>query len=183
MMNKPLLALITSLLLPIPNSYAEVISSDNHGFTIELSRIVNVSKTKAYQQFINVNEWWNSDHTWFGSAQSMYIEPLVGGCFCEKNGEKQALHMTISYVDPDNEMRMVGGLGPLQMLGITGGMSWKFESTTNGNSQNVNQQQTKITFRYQVTGYMSEGLDTLSPIVDKVQSLQLDNLAAKLTNP
>ena len=58
----------------------------------------------------------------------MTIEAKAGGCFCEKSEEKEVLHMTVSYVEPNKEIRMVGGLGPLQMLGVHGGMSWKFEA-------------------------------------------------------
>ncbi len=82
--------------------------------------------------------------------------------------------MTVSYVDPGVEIRMVGGLGPLQMMGITGGMSWKFDSLAAG--------KTKITHRYQVTGYAKEGFAKLAPIVDSVQSSQLDALVSKISN-
>ncbi|RHW74663.1 hypothetical protein D1094_17840 [Colwellia sp. RSH04] len=67
---------------------------------------------------------------------------------------------------------MIGGLGPLQMLGIHGGMSWKFESLTEST--------TNIIFNYQVTGYMDGGLDKLTPIVDNVQNIQLARLKALL---
>ena len=151
---------------------AKVVSSAANGFAIKIERIVKSTPEEAYQQFLNVGDWWNSDHTWFGDASKLYIKPKVNGCFCEIDGTNEALHMTVSYVKPNEEIRMIGGLGPLQMLGIHGGMSWKFEEADN--------KQTKITFSYQVTGYMDGGLDKLAPIVNKVQSIQLDGLAAKL---
>lgn len=76
--------------------------------------------------------------------------------------------MTISYVDPNNEIKMLGGLGPLQMMGINGGMSWKFEA--------IDENNTKITFHYQVSGYVSGGMTKLAPIVDKVQRIQVTRL-------
>ena len=157
------------LLLCVPFfSFSQVIGSDNHGFQIKIESEVNVEKAVAYQQFLQVNQWWHPDHTWFGKSEKLSIDANVGGCFCEIDGEKQAMHMTISYVDPNNEIKMVGGLGPLQMMGLNGGMSWKFDA--------IDATRTKITFHYQVSGYMNGGLTKLAPIVDKVQRTQLTRL-------
>lgn len=149
-------------------SLAQAISSDNHGFQIKMESQVNVDKKTAYQQFLKVNQWWHPDHTWFGESGNLSINANVGGCFCEINGDKQAMHMSISFVDPFNEIKMIGGLGPLQMMGINGGMSWKFET--------VAANKTKIIFHYQVVGYVDGGLTKLAPIVDKVQRIQLTRL-------
>lgn len=157
------------LLLLVPFiSFSQVVSSDNHGFQLKIESHVNVEKTQAYQQFLKVNQWWHPDHTWFGNSQGLSITANVGGCFCERNDDKQAMHMTVSYVDPNNEVRMIGGLGPLQMLGVNGGMSWKFEA--------IDDTHTKITFHYQVVGFIDGGLTKLAPIVDQVQTIQLTRL-------
>ena len=108
-------------------AFADVLSAGVHGFVIEITGKVDVEPSAAYDQFLRVNEWWDGDHSWFGSADNFYIEPKVGGCFCEINGEQQAQHMQISFVNPGREIRMLGGLGPLQMMGLHGAMSWKFE--------------------------------------------------------
>lgn len=150
-------------------SFSQVIGSDSHGFQIKIERQVNVDKKSAYQQFIEVNQWWHPDHTWFGKAENLLINANIGDCFCEIDGAKQATHMTVSYVDPYNEIKMIGGLGPLQMMGINGGMSWKFEA--------IDETHTKIIFHYQVSGYVNGGLTKLAPIVDKVQRIQLTRLA------
>mgnify|MGYP000011001876 CR=1 FL=1 len=149
-------------------SFAQVIGSDNHGFQIKIERQVKVNQKTAYQQFLRVDQWWHPDHTWFGKAENLTITPTVGGCFCEQDNDKQANHMTVSYVDPNNEIKMLGGLGPLQMMGVNGGMSWKFEA--------IDENNTKITFHYQVSGYVSGGMTKLAPIVDKVQRIQVTRL-------
>jgi len=82
--------------------------------------------------------------------------------------------MTVSYVEPNKEIRMVGGLGPLQMLGVHGGMSWKFEPLTENTS--------KIIFHYQVSGYMEDGFTLLANAVDKVQTIQIERLQAKISS-
>jgi len=84
----------------------------------------------------------------------------------------EVLHMTVSYVNPNTEIRMIGGLGPLQMMGVQGGMSWKFNP--------LSELQTEIIHRYQVVGFMPDGLDKLAAIVDRVQMTQVNALVSKL---
>jgi uncharacterized protein YndB with AHSA1/START domain len=170
---KQLFLFLTITMLISFNLSAEVSSSDNHGFVIKIERVVDVDQQTAYQQFLNVGQWWNDEHTWFGKASDMSIDAKAGGCFCEKQGNKEAVHMMVSYVEPNKEIRMTGGLGPLQMLGVHGGMSWKFEQTADN--------KTKITHHYQVVGYMQGGLKGLAPIVDKVQTTQVEGLVKKLS--
>ncbi|SFC91703.1 hypothetical protein [Pseudoalteromonas denitrificans] len=79
--------------------------------------------------------------------------------------------MTVSYMNPNNEIRMIGGLGPLQMMGIQGGMSWQFKK--------ISDSKTHIIHKYQVVGFVPDGLDKLADIVDKVQTIQVNNLAKK----
>lgn len=160
------------LLLPF-FANAEVIHQSPQGFTITIEKTVNVSAEKAYQQFLKVDQWWNSEHTWFGDAKNLYIEPKVNGCFCEVDGDKQALHMTVSYINPNKEVRMIGGLGPLQMMGIHGGMSWQFIE--------LSPNKTQIKHQYQVVGVIQGGLDKLAPIVDKVQTIQVTGLVNALS--
>lgn len=151
---------------------AEVVSRNEHGFQIQLEKVVSTNKKIAYQQFINVDQWWLKDHTWFGKSENLSIDARAGGCFCEIEGTKQVLHMTVSFINPNAEIRMIGGLGPLQMMGVQGGMNWKFEQLDSG--------KTKITHQYQVVGYLDGGLSELATIVDKVQSAQLDALAERI---
>ncbi len=162
-------AFISFLLLP---AGAEVLSSGPNGFNLQLETTVNVNTTKAYQQFLDVAQWWDAAHTYYGKSENLSIDAVAGGCFCEVSGDRQVLHMTITFVEPGKEVRMVGGLGPLQMLGVHGGMSWKFEQAEDN--------KTKITHRYQVTGYVEGGLDKFASIVNEVQAGQLAQLRKKL---
>jgi hypothetical protein len=163
--------LILLLVLPL-TAIADVVDSSSNGFTINIEREVKVAPNTAYQQFSQIGEWWIADHTYFGKSANMTLDLKAGGCFCEIEGGKQVLHMTVTFVHPNNEVRMAGGLGPLQMMGISGGMSWKFEALDNGN--------TKITHRYQVSGSIKGGVGKLATIVDKVQVMQVDSLVKAL---
>ena len=165
---------ILTLLLLLPlSALADVVDSSSNGFTISIEREIKVTTNVAYQQFSQIGDWWIADHTYYGKSENLSIDLKAGGCFCEIEGEKQVLHMTVSFVNPGSEVRMIGGLGPLQMMGINGGMSWKFEALDNGN--------TKITHHYQVSGAIKGGLDKLAPIVNKVQTMQVDSLVKRLS--
>ena len=168
-MKAVLIGVLLFIVLPVN---AEVIDSDSNGFVIKIVVRVDATPEQVYRQFLNVGQWWNSEHTWFGDAGKLAIEPRAGGRFYEKDGDREALHMTVSYIDPNREVRMTGGLGPLQMMGVYGGMSWVFKALESG--------ETEITHQYHVTGYLKGGLDKLAPVVDQVQSIQVDGLKKKL---
>jgi uncharacterized protein YndB with AHSA1/START domain len=95
----------------------------------------------------DVGRWWPADHTWFGRSENLRIEPRAGGCFCEIDGDRQVQHMTIGFVVPGHMLRMLGGLGPLQGIGMYGALDWKFEPAEGG---------TRITLRYQAGGYAGD---------------------------
>lgn len=153
--------------------YAAVLNSAANGFVIESKVTVDAGSEQSYRQFVKINEWWDGEHSWFGSADNFSISTRVGGCFCEMDGDRQVEHMRVSYVEPNKEIRLVGGLGPLQMMGVHGAMSWTFQTLSNGG--------TEIVHRYAVSGYFEGGLDKLAGIVDRVQTSQLHRLRDKLS--
>lgn len=161
---------LPSLLLLVPAlSNAEVLHIDSHGFSVENTVTTNTSVDKSWDAFVNnVDEWWPSDHTWWGDAKGLSIDEFAGGCFCEKSGDNSAEHMRVSYVEKEKLLRMTGGLGPLQGMGMYGALDWSFEKTDKG---------TKISLKYTVNGFSPNGYEELAPIVDKVQAMQLGGLA------
>ncbi len=162
---------VLCLLVLSAAAQAEVVRSDAQGFQIRIETDIQAPPMAVYKQFLKVGEWWNDEHTWFGDAAGLSIKARAGGCFCEKNGRREAVHMTVSYVDPGKEVRLIGGLGPLQMMGIHGGMSWTFTANENGG--------TRVVQQYQVTGSIAGGMQALAPVVDQVQSIQQNGLAAR----
>lgn len=164
--------IIWALVIPAVSS-AEVVSQAEHGFHIKSTINVPASAVDAYRQFLQINEWWIEDHTWFGSAENLSLDPVAGGCFCEVNGEQQVQHMTVSYVNPGKALRMTGGLGPLQQMGVSGTLSYQFVG--------ISEHESLIVQEYRVSGFYPEGLDTLAAIVDGVQTAQLNSLQARLS--
>ncbi len=72
--------------------------------------------------------------------------------------------MTVVFAAPGKELRMTGGLGPLQMLGVTGTLIWKIAADGNGS---------QLELTYRVGGYRAGGLGELAAPVDAVLRAQL----------
>jgi uncharacterized protein YndB with AHSA1/START domain len=168
------LALCASLALASPGAArAEVKDATAGGFTLENSVQVPTDALTAWRALVeDVDRWWPADHTWWGAEGELSIEPRAGGCFCERRGAQQALHMLVSFVDPGKLLRLTGGLGPLQGMGLHGVLEFRFAPAAGGGST--------ITMFYRAGGYAPEDLSKLVPVVDRVQAQQLGALAEHL---
>jgi uncharacterized protein YndB with AHSA1/START domain len=160
-----------TLLLCAPVAQAEVKDSAANGFTVENAREVPVDAATAWKALVeDVDRWWPKDHSWWGAESVFRIDSTAGGCFCEiaRDGKREALHMTVTYVEPGKLLRMIGGLGPLQGMGLHGALEWRF-SESGG--------KTKIVMWSRSGGYTPDDLAKFAPVVDKVQAQQLGALA------
>ncbi len=161
-----------ALVLVLP-AQAAVIDSTPGGFTLENSEVVPVDTDTAWKTLVqDVGQWWPADHTWWGDASKLSIQARVGGCFCEINGDQQAWHMSVAFVDPGKTLRMTGGLGPLQGMGVSGALEFRLAPVEGGG--------TRITLWYRAGGYTPDDLSKFAPVVDRVQALQLGGLAKLL---
>jgi uncharacterized protein YndB with AHSA1/START domain len=152
---------------------AAVIDATASGFTIENTVEVPADAMTAWKALVDdVGVWWPRDHTWWGEASELTIEPHAGGCFCERNGAQQAQHMQVAFVDPGKLIRLTGGLGPLQGMGVHGVLEFRLSPGANGG--------TTITLFYRAGGYTPDDLARFTPVVDQVQAQQLGGLAAHL---
>lgn len=152
---------------------AEVIDAAATGFTIENTVEVPADTMTAWKALVDdVGAWWPRDHTWWGEASELTIEPRAGGCFCERNGAQQAQHLQVTFADPGRLLRLAGGLGPLQGMGVTGVLEFRLAPLANGG--------TAITLFYRAGGYTPDDLEGFAPIVDRVQAQQLAGLADHL---
>lgn len=160
---KILLAL--SLFLNVGIINAELLTVNESHFTSQHKVTVPQGAQEAFGIFVkNVGDYWPSDHTWSGDAKNMYMENRAGGCFCElldNNGS--ALHMTIGHYAPGKELHLIGGLGPLQSMGISGTMQILFKPAETG---------TEVTLTYRVNGF-TDDLAAFAEVVDGVLGLQL----------
>ena len=155
------------MLLTLP-AQARVLDSSPQGFTVQ--NVVTVPNTPAesWRALVeDVDRWWPKDHSWWGAEGRFSIEPRAGGCFCERAGAREALHMSVSFVDPGQLLRLTGGLGPLQGMGLNGAMEFRLKPVEGG---------TEITLHYVAGGYTTQDLVKFAPIVDQVQGIQLGGL-------
>lgn len=159
--------------LPASAVRAEVLDSSPAGFTVSSEQDVPLDAGAAWLAVVDdVGDWWLDDHTWWGDASRLSIQARAGGCFCERHGRQQARHMVVTMVDPGVLLRMGGGLGPLQGMGLDGSLEFRLAPLENGG--------TRITLWYRVGGYTPDDLSKLAPLVDSVLAQQLASLAGHL---
>ena len=148
---------------------AEVTDADAHGFTLVHESVVSATRAAAWVAAVEqIDQWWNADHTISGDAALLSIDARPLGCFCEA-ASGGVVHMTVTTVGTDVNLRMTGGLGPLGLMGVNGNMTWEFFDVAEG---------TKIRFSYAVGGYSPQGLDTIADDVDYVIGDALQRLSA-----
>lgn len=166
-------AAVAILLAAAGPTRAEVRDATASGFTVVNAIRVPVEPTRAWKALVDdVDRWWPADHTWWGADAVLSIEARAGGCFCERHGERQALHMLVTMVDPGTLLRLTGGLGPLQGMGLTGALEFRLAPADGG--------ATTVTMHYRAGGYAPDDLSKLAPVVDRVQALQIGGLATLL---
>lgn len=168
-MFKVIILILVGMFSTHATAEPKVLYHHQNGFAVENVVEINAPIEQVWKALIkDVDTWWPKDHTWWGVDGKLEIEPIAGGCFCEIAGERSAAHMTVAFVDPQKLLRMTGGLGPLQGMGMYGALDWQLK-TVNG--------KVEVTLTYKVNGYLDGGFEQLAPIVAKVQGMQLNGLA------
>jgi hypothetical protein len=160
----PVLALI--LAAAAARASAEVVDAADNGFTVRESVTVSIASDKAYATVIDIGKWWSPDHTNSRNAANLSIEAKPMGCFCEKLPDGGGVRfMSVVYAAPGKTLRLEGGIGPLQAMGLAGSMTWEFTAADKG---------TGVEVRYAVGGYHPGGFRDLATVVDRVLKEQLD---------
>jgi uncharacterized protein YndB with AHSA1/START domain len=158
------------LCMPQP-SRAEVVASGANGFLLRHELKISRGAAAAYARLVRVQDWWSSDHTYSGSAARLSLQAHSGGCWCEKLPDGGfAQHMQVVYAAPGKALRLVGGLGPLQAMGVSGALTF----TLKAESADV----TRVTVSYAVSGFAPEGFADLARAVDAVLAEQLARYVA-----
>jgi hypothetical protein len=151
---------------------AEVKSATPAGFAVESRVVVAAAPAEAYAQIVRIGEWWDAAHSYSGKAANLSLDARPGGCFCERLADGGGVeHMRVVNARPGVELRLQGGLGPLQAEAVTGTLSWSLRAVGGG---------TEIVQRYVVGGYVAGGADRIAPAVDQVLAGQLLRLQQKL---
>ncbi len=163
-------AALILLLGPAPAA-AEVVSASPNGLEIRQTVDLTLQPNGAYRAFTSLSSWWDPALTYSGDANNLSLNPVPGGCFCERNPKAGGgvEHMRVAYVEPGKRIVLTGSLGPLLYEATTGVMDVQIKSTATG---------TQLTLNYKVAGFAKGGADKLAPIVDRVLGTQMSRLRA-----
>ncbi|MDJ0656111.1 MAG: SRPBCC domain-containing protein [Xanthomonadales bacterium] len=168
--------LAAALLMFAGTAQAELTAQSDVGFETVNRVTASVSPQRAWTALVDeVGQWWHPDHTFFGDAAALSIEPRPLGCFCEAHRSGGVRHLQVVYAEPGRMLRLTGGLGPLQEHALQGSMTFLLETGDPDGDQ-----QTTITLTYRVGGYLPSGLGAWAPAVDGVLALQLGRLQRHL---
>jgi hypothetical protein len=167
------LALAALLAFTADPSRAEVTVIGPGGFAVAHAIETAAAPEDAYRATVeDIAKWWDGDHSWSGAAENLYLDARPGGCFCERLPDGGGVeHLRIVYLAPGREIRLQGGLGPLQSMGLQGSMSWKILPQETGS---------KLAWQYTVHGYLDNGFEAIAAAVDGVIGAQLKRLEAYL---
>lgn len=153
---------------------AEVVSAGPGGFSLrETVEAPGVPAPTVWAALADIAKWWDPEHTYSGNAANLSLDPVVRGCFCEKLSLYSGVeHARVVYAQPVKMLRLVGALGPLQELGVSGSMTWEIEAAGSGS---------RIVLTYNVGGYATRPLSELAPLVDEVLDGQVKRLGRFVT--
>ena len=169
----PAASSLVAVLLLSPVARADVLQSAPGGFAIQQRVVVALKPEKAWTRLGRVQEWWDPKHTYSGASRNLSLRLSPGGCFCEKLGPDGFVkHMEVVLARPREQLRLIGGLGPLQELGVSGALTFDLAPKEGG---------TEVTITYRVSGSSTDGLDKLAAVVDQVLGEQLKRYAAPAT--
>jgi len=161
-------AVLVLLFIPAATR-AAVADSSAAGFTVKITVNIQSTPDDVYRRLVhNVGDWWDSAHTFSGDARALTIDNRAPGCFCERLPNLgTARHMEVVMAAPGERLVMLGALGPLQPLAVTGAMTFLLSPDAGG---------TKLVLTYAVGGYSPTGLNTWAAPVDSVLSEQVTRL-------
>jgi uncharacterized protein YndB with AHSA1/START domain len=147
---------------------AEVLTVAPGGFEVRETVHIAASPDKVYAALLQPANWWNSAHTFSGSAANLVLEARAGGCWCETlPGGGSVEHLHVVFVSPGKTLRLRGALGPFQALAVDGVMTWSVKGGAQGSD---------LTLTYAVGGYAKDGFDELSKAADQVLGEQVERL-------
>jgi len=140
-------------------AHAEVRSVAPDAFQILFNEKVAAPPSAVYGAIGQVERWWDGAHTYSGDAANLSIAMQPGGCWCERWAGGAVEHARVIMLMRDQAVRVEGGLGPLQSLGVKAVLTFLLKGEDGG---------TTLTVGYRVNGASASGLDKLAQPVDGV---------------
>jgi hypothetical protein len=159
------LALAAAAVVSAP-AHADVKASAPDGMILQFKGEVALPRDAAWSRLLDPAKWWSDAHTYSGSAASLYVDAVAGGCWCELWEGGEVEHGRVVYVAQNKTIRFDASLGPLQDLGVKAALTF---TLANGSDEG----KTAVTVDMKVTGSSLSGLDKLAPVVDQVLAEQV----------
>jgi uncharacterized protein YndB with AHSA1/START domain len=143
---------------------AEVVKATDTGFTVARKLRIAAPPARVWAALVDPAAWWDSAHSFSGSAANLSVDPRAGGCWCEKLADGGSVeHMRVLYAQPGKAIRFAGALGPLQAMPITGVLTVTLASKDD--------RATEASLTYAIAG-AGGGLQALAVPVDGVLAQQ-----------
>ena len=150
---------------------AEVTAVGAGGFVVRHEAVYAGTGDAAWRRLLEPAAWWDPEHTYSHDARNLTLEARPGGCFCERLADGGFVrHLDVTYLAPGRLLRLAGGLGPLQRMGVAGALTFSLAAADPGH--------TRIVLEYAVSGFAPAGFAELAAAVDRVLGEQLARLAA-----
>ncbi len=150
---------------------ADVKAKAPDGMSIQITAEVALDRDDAWARLLDISSWWSGEHTYSGSAKSMSVDAVAGGCWCELWIGGEVEHGRVVMVMPKQSIRFDTALGPLQQMGVVGALTITL-------ADGATASKTAITVDYQVSGSSLSGLDKLADIVNQVLTEQVKRYAS-----
>ncbi|GAN00433.1 hypothetical protein U91I_04099 [alpha proteobacterium U9-1i] len=164
-------ALVVALSTFATPAAAEVVNASPGSFMLRAEEIVNAEPDRVWRALSRVQNWWNAAHTYSGDSSNLRLAARAGGCFCETWGAGQSVEharvVMVSDLEGVRTLRLLGALGPLQDMGVSGVLTFSVAEDAAG---------AKVTMTYRIAGDPALGLDSLAPLVDGVLNEQFGRL-------
>jgi uncharacterized protein YndB with AHSA1/START domain len=158
-------SVLVATLLVLPTAQADVTAHSPSGFVSQWSFTIAAPRERVFRALTEeVGRWWDPAHSYSHDAANFSIDARPGGCFCERLADGGVAHMTVVFVKRNTMLRMLGGLGPLQSMAVSGSMTFTLTDAGTG---------TLLKYEYAVGGYAPDGVEQLAEPVDRVQQGQL----------
>ncbi|MEM0926606.1 MAG: ATPase [Planctomycetota bacterium] len=149
----------------LPDAHAKVDVAAGDGFRVTIKQDSLLPPEEAYQKFVSeFSQWYDARHSYSMDARNLSLD-LDDRCMLEKLPDGGFVrHMEIVFHQPGKLIRLAGGLGPLQGMGIQGAMTVSFLPAQEGS---------QVTLTYVVTGASFLTLDKIAGPVDQVLTEQM----------
>jgi uncharacterized protein YndB with AHSA1/START domain len=153
---------------------AEVKFAQADAMLIEHRYTIAAPALKVWETLVHPELYWPADHTWSGKRESLSIDPVAGGCYCERWDGGSAVHGRVVMAVPGKALTLNSALGPFLEMAVSGILAIKLEEKDGV---------TTAIMTYRVSGDAEHKLDQLAPFVDPVLGMQFGNFAALAAQP